>query len=91
MSDFFLWKFYLDCGSQGELEGLFVATEEDISHLIGKCCYFGEVLGKHSDVGGIIEKTDISKVELDSYTVNKVADTLGNTWCGFNPMKYVSE
>lgn len=88
MSDKYLWKFEWDCGRQGDLEGLFVATEQEVKDLIGRKAYFGEVLGKHSEVEGTIEEGDIKKVDLDSETVEKVTAILGDTWSGFNPLEY---
>lgn len=87
----FLWKFYWDCGRQGNLDGLFVATEEEVKNLIGKEIYFGEILGKHSEICGEIEKNDIEKVDLDSETVEKVTALLGNTWSGYNPLNYLED
>jgi len=85
----YLWKFDCDCGRQGSLDGLFVATEEEIKNTIGQYAYFGEVLGKHSEVCGNIEKDEIIKLDLDCETVEKVSKLLGNTWSGFNPMHYI--
>lgn len=85
----FLWKFYWDCGRQGDLEGIFVATEKEVNDLIGKDVNFGEVLGKHSEVYGTIEKDEITKIDLDSETVEKVTKVLGETWSGYNPLGYV--
>jgi hypothetical protein len=85
----FLWKFYANCGRQGKLEGLFVATKEEIKNIIGSYAYFGEVLGKHSEICGNIEKHEIKKVNLDSKIVEEVSKILGDTWSGFNPIKYI--
>ena len=45
-----IYKFYCDFGRMGELSGVFAAHPEKIFALIGKSLYFGEVLGKHSEV-----------------------------------------
>jgi hypothetical protein len=87
----YLWRFYWDCGRQGNVEGLFVATEKEIEELVGKEIYFGEILGKHSEIYGTIEKGEITKVDLDSETVEKVVKVLGNTWGGYNPFDYLEE
>jgi hypothetical protein len=84
----YLWKFYWSCGRMGDLDGLFVATENEVKQAIGREAYFGEVLGKHSEIYGTLEEKDITKVELDSETVEKVKNILGDTWSGFNPIKY---
>lgn len=87
----FLWKFNWDCGRQGEVEGLFVATEEEVNGIIGKEVYFGEILGKHSEVYGTIEDGEISKINLDCETVEKVTALLGKTWSGYNPIEYIED
>lgn len=89
MENYYLWKFYWCCGRSGNLEGLFVATEDEIKQAIGREAYFGEILGKHSEVYGELKKKDITKVELDPETVEKVTNLLGKTWSGFNPLNYV--
>lgn len=90
MNERFLWKFEWDCGRQGTLESLFVATEEEVKELIGQEVNFGEVLGKHSEVYGTIDEGEITQVDLDSETVEKVTAILGDTWSGYNPLHYVS-
>ena len=87
----YLWKFFWDCHRQGSVRGLFVATEEEVKSIIGKSVYFGEILGKHSEVYGVIEDGEITKVDLDSETVDKVSKILGTTWSGYNPLNYLSE
>ena len=87
----YLWGFHWNCGRQGVLEGLFVATEDEINDLIGQRVYFGEVLGKYSEIYGPIEEEEITKVGLDVETVEKITDVLGDTWSGYNPFDFVEE
>jgi hypothetical protein len=87
----YLWKFYWDCGRSGEVEGLFVATEDEVNAVIGQGVYFGEILGKHSEVRGTIDEGEITKVNLDTETVEKVSKILGSTWSGYNPLEYLEE
>ena len=91
MEEKYLWRFNWDCGRQGELEGLFVATEQEVKSLIGQEVYFGEVLGKHSEIFGTIEENEVKKVDLDSETVEKVTKVLGDIWSGYNPLEYLEE
>jgi hypothetical protein len=84
----YLWSFYFDCGRSGSLDGLFVATEEEVNSVIGKHAYFGEVLGKHSEVYGDIEPNDIHKLNISPEAVEEVSAHLGDTWSGFNPLDY---
>ena len=86
----YLYKFYWDCGRSGYLEGLFVATEDEINNALGSEAYFGEVLGKHSEVYGTIEEGDIKKLDISPESVEEVSKYLGSTWSGFNPLNYVN-
>jgi hypothetical protein len=72
----------------GDLEGLFIASEEDVNTLIGKQLYFGEVLGKHSEVYGSLDKDDVDKVPVDPDVVAVLKGHLGRTLSGFNPLEY---
>ena len=49
-----LWQWD-DSYGYGMIEGLFLATEEEVKHLLGKTIYLGEVCGKHSEVTVEIE------------------------------------
>jgi predicted RNA-binding Zn-ribbon protein involved in translation (DUF1610 family) len=71
------------------LKVYFVATEDEVNNIIGKEVYFGEILGKHSEVCGTIEEGEITKIEIDSETVDKVAKYLGCVWSGYSPLHYV--
>lgn len=89
MSQKYLWSFYWDYGRSGSLDGLFVATEEAVNEVIGQEAYFGEVLGKHSEVYGDLSEGDISKIDISPDAVEEVSRYLGTTWSGFNPLEYV--
>lgn len=77
-----LWSFYYDC-RYGEICGLFKATEEEVKELIGKEVYFGEVLGKHSEVYGSIEPSDIMLVS------DEPLEVLLSFESGYNPLEYI--
>lgn len=63
-----LYEFYSDCGQTGSLDNLFIATEEQVNALDGVFMYFGDVLGKHSDVRGVINvEEDIIEKDVPSY------------------------
>lgn len=85
-----LWRFtYSRRG--GRLIGLFVATQEEVDAHLGKTIYFGEVLGKHSDVEVVFDRGCVSRVEVDPAAVAMITDALGKTWCGWNPIKMIEE
>ena len=81
-----LYKFYAYCGRMGSLHGLFISTPEKVEEAKGSILYFGEVLGKHSDI--VVELHD-DKIDLISDNQEKVAwlkELLGETVSGFNPI-----
>ncbi len=84
-----LYKFYWDCGRSGDLEGVFISTPEEVKNAIGKHVYFGEVLGKHSDIAGTLKEKDITFITDDP---NVIAVVIGHDLCsGYNPMLYLPE
>lgn len=87
--DKYLWRFYWDCGRSGYLDGLFVATEKEVNSAIGSYVYFGEVLGKHSEVYGNLDVGDIKKLDISPEAVEEVSKHLGANWSGFNPLDYM--
>jgi hypothetical protein len=85
-----LYDFYWDCGRNGDLEGRFLATQEEVDALIGKEIYFGEVLGKHSEIYGEIEKGDITLV-TDNQEFLKEAERLDICLSsGYSPLDYLT-
>lgn len=87
-----LVKFYWDCGRQGEVEGLFIANEGDLENLYGKEIHFGEILGKHSDVGGRIDKEDFEVMCDDQIVIDKLFKAFkGTTLSGYNPFAYLED
>lgn len=91
MSDINLYQFYVDCGRMGSLDGLFIATQEEVDKAIGKHVYFGEVLGKHSEVEGELYAHEITLVSSDQEKVCWLLDLLGSCVSGFNPLEYISD
>lgn len=87
-----LYKFHWDCGRMGDLDGIFVADEAEINRLIGKEIYFGEVLGKHSEVFGTLEKNELEILSDDQSMIEKLVSAVGrNTISGYNPIDYFDE
>lgn len=83
-----VFKLHVDCGRMGELEGLFISTKEKVDKLIESEIeiYFGEVLGKHSEIYVALEEKDVSFVSDSPEVVNITEQhRLQN---GFNPFDY---
>lgn len=84
-----IYKFSWNCGRQGDVEGCFVATEESVKEATGKDVYFGEILGKHSDVYGTLEESEIKLITTDPSAVALFEKYDLNS--GYNPLEYLDE
>lgn len=85
-----VYKLNFDCGRMGNLEGLFVADKSHVKKLIDEKLevYFGEALGKHSEVYGPIEEGDIQLISDNTEVVNIVVDFKLES--GHNPFDYTA-
>lgn len=83
-SDEAIYEFNVDCGRMGDLEGIFVAKKKDIEWLLNFKyeVYFGEVLGKHSEVFFKIQPKHIKMVSDNPKEVKSCRAS------GFNPFNY---
>ncbi len=83
-----IYKMYVDCGRMGKLEGLFVSTDEKIKALVESQLevYFGEVLGKHSEVCGVIEHKELELVSDDESVISVIEKF--DLESGRNPFNY---
>lgn len=78
-----LYKFYWDCGRQGDVEGIFKAKKSFIESVIGNEIYFGEILGKHSEVYGTLDEEDLEIISEDPIVVMNTPES------GYNPLEYM--
>lgn len=84
-----LYKFYWDCGRIGSVEGVFLASKGDVNSILGKEIYFGEILGKHSEIFGVIDLGDIQLITDDQDFCEKCLKFFGDkTISGHNPIDY---
>lgn len=84
-----IYKFEADFGRMGDLEGVFVSTDEELEGLYGKEIYFGEVLGKHSEVILTLDVEHITEVTDDEKFIELFEQyDLAN---GYNPFDYYEE
>lgn len=85
-----IYKFTGDCGRMGTLEGVLISTKERVDKLIESeiSVYFGEVLGKHSEICGRIEKDEMVFVSDNEETIKVVEEHVLTS--GFNPFNYTS-
>ncbi len=91
MTKFKLWKFSEDYGRMGTVEGLFIATEEEVDKfLVGTEICFGEILGKHSEVSISFEKKDFRCLDVPESTIQELFKVLGRRRIGgYNPFEYL--
>lgn len=67
-----LYRYTMGCGRMGEVTGLFVADDVlEIKPAIGLDLYFGEILGKHSEVQGTLEAKELVVVSDDQSFITK--------------------
>jgi hypothetical protein len=87
-----LYRFHQDFGRMGELNGVFIedterviqVTEGDTEYI----AYFGEVLGKHSEVYCEITPYNVTFITDDDTTIQVVLDH--DLESGYNPFEYVN-
>jgi hypothetical protein len=78
----------------GSLEGIFISNPETVEKIFGKTIFFGEVLGKHSDIFCIIDSTDIKILNVRDSTVDDLLTAVATssqiyyTVSGINPLDY---
>ena len=84
-----IYKLDWDFGRMGSLEGVFVADSDDIKKLIDSKTeiYFGEVLGKHSEVIGVLKEKYLTKV-TEEPNIIEMFQTYGFE-NGYNPFDYI--
>ena len=82
-----IFKYSLNYGRMGTLEGMFFSTEEEIGKILGKEIYFGDVLGKHSNINVEFERSDFEVVEVTDDFVKTIKE-LGLVPNGYNPLEY---
>lgn len=87
-----LVRFFWDCGRQGDVEGLFITDQKQLDSIYGKEVYFGEILGKHSEVFSTVDKEDIGIICDDQEVIGVLQKAInGDTLSGYNPFDYLDE
>ena len=84
-----IYEFHWYCGRMGSVEGLFVADKDEVEKALGKNIYFGEILGKHSEVYGTIEPGEIVLITDDPQAIRMFE--VYNFSIGYNPFDYLPE
>ena len=83
-----IYKLNLDCGREGSLYGIFIADKEYVDVLVNNDIevYFGEILGKHSDISLTINDTDIELITDDVKVIDMFEEYELST--GIDPFDY---
>lgn len=84
-----LWKYYWYLGRQGIVEGLFVEDEDEVNLCIGREVYFGEILGKHSEVYGELKSEHLKKLTEDPVIVDFFEQQMHSF--GYNPISAIRD
>lgn len=77
-----LYKFEWDYGRMGEVTALFFEDPRIVEQMIGTNLVLGEVLGKHSDVRGVLKPGDIRLISLPDYVKAPLLRATGRVVCG---------
>lgn len=85
-----IYRLNFNCGRQGTLNGIFIAEKEHVKILIENKIeiYFGEVLGKHSEIFGPIADDELVFISDNSEAI-KIIEDLGLE-NGYNPFNYTA-
>jgi len=82
-----LWKFQWDVPRMGTVDSTFVATQSEIDEAMGSRVYFGEILGKHSEIYGTLDPEDLEVLSEDQDEIAIFERTVGGT--GHCPLDYI--
>lgn len=87
-----LVEMSLDCGRMGDLDGLFLVDKADfeLAQKLNPQVYFGEVLGKHSEVYCDFNEMSFT-VKTDDAAKIAVMKEIGVVSSGHNPFDYLHD
>lgn len=84
-----LYKYYSDYGRMGDIEGIFVASDDEIRVKSGKPAYMGEMLGKHSEIRDDDWESNLTILTDDQKFIDKFLEIKAET--GVNPLHYIAD
>lgn len=87
-----LYAYNLDCDRMGYIRGLFIEDEDVVQDALDKFVYFGEVLGKYSDISTYLGPEQLAVKSEDQEFLDQLENVLGTTnISGYNPLDYISD
>lgn len=89
-----LYGFNAYFGRMGSLDGLFIADDNLVEKAIGRRVYFGEVLGKHSNIWCLLNEDHFKVITDDQELISKLESHFASdngivSISGYNPLDYV--
>lgn len=82
-----IYRFFQSYGRHGDIEGKFVAPQEDVARAIGCKVHFYEPWGKHSYADAILSADQFTVVSSDPADVDTFVRL--NAASGENPIAYL--
>jgi hypothetical protein len=70
--------------------GSYYENSNAIDACIGKEVYFGEILGRHSEIYGTLDKEDLEVLTDNQDEIEIIEKYIGNSF-GLNPIKHLRE
>ena len=91
-----IYTFDCDLGRMGNVSGTFLQEIQKVENAKRNeyTVYFGEILGKHSDIQLYVSELDLTQVTKDEKLVNAFEEILslaGITHFGYNPFDYFED
>jgi hypothetical protein len=83
-----LYLYQEDFGRDGWLDGLFVADDNEVASAMGRGAYFGDVLGKHSDIVARVDDVTIERINASPEFVAEF-ERIFEDGIGYNPVNVV--
>jgi len=86
-----IYRFNASVGSMGDLSGIFVADIKEVKYLINseREVYFGECLGKHSEITFPVTRDQLTLITDDQEFISKFEHF--NIESGINPIHIYKE
>lgn len=82
-----IYKYNENFGRMGYLSGVFIEDSDKTKEMLGSNVYFGEILGKHSEIVGTMSNKTLTFVTADPTIIQLFEEfELSN---GTNPFDYL--
>ena len=86
-----LYRYSIDYGRMGDIEGVFFSTDEELKTAKGKEVYLDDVLGKHSEIVFDFDPDILEEIVLPDDVIKILFDAVGKNVSGINPLEFIYE